>query len=173
MGTGKRMGTLRTRAEINRDVIENAPLVTTIVQDFRRSKIEYEDLIQIGHEGLVKAARAYDASHRKFSSFASSRNRGELLNATDAAKRHWYPKKFDEAPEPADSDSIEKIYDWDAWGEIGNAMAIAEAWAKLDTAPEDLGLFHAEIADKTDRFNSRPRIESPSRSRNSCDWWSA
>jgi RNA polymerase sigma factor (sigma-70 family) len=156
MGTGKRRGDLlRTPAEINRDVIENGPLVTTIVQDFRGGKIEYEDLIQIGHEGLIKAAREFDVGRgKKFSKFASAKIRGELFNATEAAKNQgaWYPKESGEVQGPIDADSIERIYQWDAWGEIGNAMAIAEAWAKLDSAPEDLGLLHAEIADKTDRF---------------------
>ncbi|MBA2691498.1 MAG: sigma-70 family RNA polymerase sigma factor [Rubrobacter sp.] len=58
----------------------HGPLLKSIVRRYRHSSGEtYEDLLQVGHVGLMKAVNGYEAgSEAKFSSYAHSMMEGEL-----------------------------------------------------------------------------------------------
>lgn len=58
----------------------HGPLLKSIVRRYRHSSGEpYEDLLQVGHVGLMKAVNGYDVdSPAKFSSYAHSMMEGEL-----------------------------------------------------------------------------------------------
>jgi RNA polymerase sigma-B factor len=73
----------------------HGPLLKSIVRRYRYSSGEpYEDLLQVGHVGLMKAVNGYDEdSPAKFSSYAHSMMEGELRNylrdATLVKKPRW------------------------------------------------------------------------------------
>ncbi|MDQ3507056.1 MAG: sigma-70 family RNA polymerase sigma factor [Actinomycetota bacterium] len=58
----------------------HGPLLKSIARRYRHSSGEhYEDLLQVGHVGLMKAVNGYEAgSAAKFSSYAHSMMEGEL-----------------------------------------------------------------------------------------------
>lgn len=143
-----------TEAEQNRLVIEHMDLVSVIASDFRGGAIEFDDLCGHGREGLVKASRSYEPGKSKFSTWANICIRTEIYTAVRGHNQpsEWYPKEV--APPPMTGDKIEKIYEYDAWGDMGNAAAICETWSKLDTSPEDLSLLFADIKDKHEKFNA-------------------
>lgn len=144
-----------TEAEQNKLVIEHMDdLVPAVAAGFRGGEIEFEDLLAIGRTGLVKAARTYDPLRSKFTTWATSKIRLEIFNAIEAAKRQWFPKETDEILFLPDSDSIEKIFELDTWGERGNASAICERWTKLDASPEELAILYEDIHDKRARFSA-------------------
>jgi len=58
---------------------ENSPLVKSIIKRFRSSKLEYEDLYQIGCLGFLKAINHFDESFEvKFSTYAVPMIAGEI-----------------------------------------------------------------------------------------------
>ncbi|HHY09072.1 MAG TPA: sigma-70 family RNA polymerase sigma factor [Firmicutes bacterium] len=64
---------------LNRLVEENLPLVFSIVRRFLNRGIEYEDLVQIGSLGLVKAIKDFDLSYDvRFSTYAVPKIMGEI-----------------------------------------------------------------------------------------------
>ncbi len=73
----------------------HGPLLKSIVRRYRYSSGEpYEDLLQVGHVGLMKAVNSYDEdSPARFSSYAHSMMEGELRNylrdATLVKKPRW------------------------------------------------------------------------------------
>lgn len=57
----------------------NMPLIKSIVKRFKNKYIEYEDLIQLGSLGLVKAINNFDTSYNvKFSTYAVPMITGEI-----------------------------------------------------------------------------------------------
>ena len=60
-------------------VTENLPLVKSILKRYLSSHIEYEDLLQIGSLGLVKAINNFDSSYNvRFSTYAVPMIMGEI-----------------------------------------------------------------------------------------------
>lgn len=139
-----------TAAEQNRLIASHMELVAVIAAGYRGGSVEFEELLGIGREGLVKAARSFDPTKSKFSTWATTKITTEMMMALRSGPSQWFPK--DEAPPPLDGDKIEKIYEYDAWGEFGNAMAISEAWVKLGATPEELAIMYDELAHKRGRF---------------------
>jgi RNA polymerase sigma-B factor len=70
------------RRALERLFAMHGPLLKSIVRRYRHSSGEsYEDLLQVGHVGLMKAVNGYEAgSPAKFSSYAHSMIEGELRN---------------------------------------------------------------------------------------------
>ena len=61
-------------------VFENMGLVKSIVARFHDRGVEYEDLVQIGSIGMIKAARSFDFSYGNvFSTYAVPLITGEIL----------------------------------------------------------------------------------------------
>lgn len=57
----------------------NMPLIKSIVKRFKNKYIEYEDLIQLGSLGLIKAINNFDTSYNvKFSTYAVPMITGEI-----------------------------------------------------------------------------------------------
>lgn len=57
----------------------NMPLIKSIVKRFRSKYIEYDDLIQLGSLGLIKAVNNFDASYEvRFSTYAVPMISGEI-----------------------------------------------------------------------------------------------
>lgn len=145
-----------TEAEQNALIIEHMDdLVPAIAAEFRGRDLEYDDILSAGRVGLVKAARCFDpARGTKFANWAMDRIRGEIHSAVRSAEAKWYPKEADITHLPAGGDSIEKIYEWDCWGEFGNAISIYESWAALDASPEELSILHEDIREKRSKFRA-------------------
>lgn len=146
------MGENLTEAEQSRLIADHMHLVTVVAADYRGGEVEFDDLCGAGGEGLVKAARSFDGAKSVFSTWAMTKIRSAIMDHIESNRRGWFPK--DDASPPLDSNSIEKIYEWDAWGEFGNAMAVSETWSKLDTSPEDLSLLYEDIKLKRDKFTA-------------------
>ena len=52
-------------------ITSNLPLIKSIVKRYKNAQIDYEDLMQLGCMGLVKAINNFDASYGvKFSTYA-------------------------------------------------------------------------------------------------------
>jgi len=145
-------GRALTEAEQNRLIGENMGLVPTIAADFRGMDVDFEDLLAAGREGLVNAARSFDPSRSRFSTWAGTKIRSAIMDSVRTKPSEWYPK--DGAFPPLESDKIERIYQHDSWGEFGNAAAICETWSKLGTSPEDLSLLYDDLKDKKDKFSA-------------------
>lgn len=63
----------------NREIEQNLGLVHSVAQRFKGRGVEYEDLVQIGSVGLVKAAKNFDESTGyKFSTYAVPMIMGEI-----------------------------------------------------------------------------------------------
>ena len=68
-----------TASQVDRLVEENMGLVAMVVRRYVGRGTDYEDLLQIGAVGLVKAAQKFDVSRNlKFSTYAVSKIVGEL-----------------------------------------------------------------------------------------------
>lgn len=60
-------------------VCENMPLIKSVVRRYKNQKIEYEDLLQLGTLGLVKAINNFDLSYDvRFSTYAVPMIAGEI-----------------------------------------------------------------------------------------------
>lgn len=60
-------------------VTENMPLIKSVVRRYRGGKIEYEDLLQLGTLGLVKAINNFDLGYDvRFSTYAVPMIAGEI-----------------------------------------------------------------------------------------------
>lgn len=141
-----------TEAEQNRLILDSMGLVATIAADFRNGRVEFEDLLASGREGLVKAARSFNPALGKFSAWAATGIRSELLHVTRSQPSEFYPKTSDEPTHLLDGDKIQRKFEHDLWGESGNARAICETWLNLSDTPEDLAERYSEIHDKQDKF---------------------
>jgi len=70
---------LGEQAALDRLVSENMGLVKSIAQRFRERGVEYDDLIQIGTIGMIKAAKSFDPSYNTvFSTYAVPMIIGEI-----------------------------------------------------------------------------------------------
>lgn len=137
----------------NRLIIEYDYLVGPIAMKFRGGAVDIEDLLSAGQEGLVKAARSFNPNVGVvFATWANTKIESEIQHLTRSKPSEWFPKETD-APLPIlDGDKIEKIFEWDAWGDRGNASGICERWTKLDASPEELLEMQDELKDRRDRF---------------------
>lgn len=60
-------------------VKENMPLIKSVVRRYRNQKIEYEDLVQLGTLGLIKAVNNFDLGYDvRFSTYAVPMIAGEI-----------------------------------------------------------------------------------------------
>ena len=60
-------------------ITSNLPLIKSIVKRYKNAQIDYEDLMQLGCMGLVKAINNFDASYGvKFSTYAVPMIAGEI-----------------------------------------------------------------------------------------------
>ena len=60
-------------------VIENAPLIKSVIKSYKNKGIEYDDLYQLGCLGFVKAIANFDESFGvKFSTYAVPMIAGEV-----------------------------------------------------------------------------------------------
>ncbi|OAF05446.1 hypothetical protein AYJ54_00640 [Bradyrhizobium centrolobii] len=146
-----------TEAEQNQLVIEHMDdLVPAIAAEFRGGELEFEDLLAVGRVGLIKAARSFDADKAKFSTWATTKIRSAIMDAVEATRSQsqWFPKEGLGISPQRVSDSIERVFDWDSWGEFGNAAAICEMWSKLDASPEELTCMYEDIQYRQDRFSA-------------------
>ena len=135
-----------TEAEQNRLILDNMALVALVAGDFRGADIEYEDLLAVGREGLVKAARSFSPALGKFPSWATI---GIDSAIRDAIRSGNYAKTessiFD----------LEDIAEWGVWGNGGNALAIFERWPDhFDASSECLTELYDEIRDKEEKFSA-------------------
>lgn len=149
------MTTLLTEAERRQLILKHEGLVRSIAWENRERGPEFEDLLQEGRAGLVKAADSFNpALGFKFSTWATIRIRGEITHAIDAWSKDsaWFPKEEDAPPRPGDSTHVERIYEWEMWGRRGNARAIAERWRRLVDTPEGLAASFDRIRDKAEKF---------------------
>ncbi len=137
-------------------------LVPALANKYRGGIIEWDDLLQFGRVGLTRAAERFDPNRGnqelefedRFTNYASGGIVQEIRNAIQSEQsKHITTEDDDDAiREPIVGDHIESIYDWDAWGEFGNATAICEIWSNLDASPEDLAIRFEDIKGKRDQF---------------------
>ena len=60
-------------------IVHNMPLIKSIVARYRNNATEYEDLIQLGSMGLVKAINNFDTNYNvRFSTYAVPMIAGEI-----------------------------------------------------------------------------------------------
>lgn len=60
-------------------LLENMPLIKSVIKRFRNSSIEYDDLIQLGSLGLIKAIMHFDSEYNvRFSTYAVPMIAGEV-----------------------------------------------------------------------------------------------
>jgi len=55
---------------------------------------------------------------------------------------------------PAESDSLEQVYEWHGWGAAGNVRAICERWEALEASPEELLELYENVRGERDRFGA-------------------
>ena len=142
-----------TDAEQKRLVTGNMGLVAKEAAAYRGRGVDFEDLLAIGREGLCMAADDYQSvPNAKFSTYAVHRIRSHISNELKS-RRHQSVKSLT-TQEWGDVHS-EKIHDWTAWGNGGNAMAIYEIWTEnFDASPEALSEMYSEIGDKQEKFQA-------------------
>lgn len=141
-----------TEGEQNQLITENMRLVSTIAADFRGRELEFEDLQAAGRLGLVEGARKFEGRFENFRADGYIRN--AIWTAVRSAESQFFPKETDSSIPPSGADSIEKIFEWDSWGNRGNAEAICERWSRLDASPEDLSILFDDIKDKRAKFQA-------------------
>lgn len=135
-----------TEAEQNRLIIDHMHLVKVVAAEYRGGEVEYDELLGSGREGLTVAARSYDPDKgTEFSTWATTKIRSYISH-----------RVRDEMVGDAttDADSIERIFEYDIWGQNGNAMAISEAWVALQSSPDDVAGRYEEIKDKHAMFEA-------------------
>lgn len=68
-----------TTVDENRLITDNMGLINMVVKRYTGFGVDYEDLFQIGSVGLIKAAKAFDASKNlQFSTYAVAKITGEI-----------------------------------------------------------------------------------------------
>ncbi len=114
-------------------VIRNTALVKSIVKKFLNRGVEFEDLMQIGSLGLVKAILGYDAAYNvRFSTYAVPMIAGEIKrflrdDGIIKVSRSLREKSF----EIYNTKEILK-------SELKREPTIDEISARLDMSPEDI-----------------------------------
>jgi RNA polymerase sigma factor (sigma-70 family) len=139
-----------TGAARHRLVLDHMHLVEVVASGYRGGNVEFEDLLQIGREGLCKAAESFDGGRSEFPTWARTKIESAILDAARLGQAEWFPK--DSTLPPLDSDKIEKIFEWTGWGGRGNAEAICETWSELTATPEELAIYYDDIRDKQAKF---------------------
>jgi RNA polymerase sigma factor (sigma-70 family) len=140
-------------AEQNRLIIENMGLVAAVAADYRGRGVDFEDLLAIGREGLVIAARVYEpVPGAKFSTYAVHKIRSHIADEVKSGRHH---RIGDEGVLEWGDEHSERVHEWSAWGDNGNARAIYETWPEnFDGSPETLTVMFDEIRDKQERFQA-------------------
>ena len=118
----------------NMRVEENLNLVHHIIWDkfisntkSRNGRFEYDDLFQVGSVGLVKAARTYDENGSKFSTYAASCIKNEILNYISLETTQARNK------DPMTEEVMHKAFDADdSLGEVENSLYISELFENLE-----------------------------------------
>ena len=118
----------------NMRVEENLNLVHHIIWDkfisntkSQDGRFEYDDLFQVGSVGLVKAARTYDENGSKFSTYAASCIKNEILNYISLETTQVRNK------DPMTEEVMHKAFDADeSLGEIENSLYISELFEILE-----------------------------------------
>lgn len=149
-------------AEQNRLIIDNADLCPKICADYRSGDIEFEELLSEAQLALVDAARKFNPLLSKFSAFASLCINHRLMDLKDRERKHG---RVDSAevdgmdgfsivqPGPSDTPPV-KVWEWDAWGDGGNARAICEWFYAIAVMPGDVIYAHDKIRHRQKRFAS-------------------
>ncbi len=150
---GVERGDALTGAEQNTLITAHLDLVPKIAAGFRGGDVEFEELCAIGAEALTRAGRSFDGELSKFSSWATTKIE---ISIRDAIRSGKYDQTSEEIEATlADSDSIERVYEWSGWGNRGNASAICETWANLDeSTPEDLAMLYDDIKGRRSKFEA-------------------
>lgn len=109
-------------------IVENTPLVKSIVKRYLGKSVEYDDLLQIAHIGLLKAIKNFSAQYDvKFSTYAVPMILGELKRymrdegyikvsrtvKSLAAKIMKYTEELCQKGETADVEKIARHFDTD------------------------------------------------------------
>ena len=123
-------GNLEARNQL---VEMNLPLVHSIAKRFIDRGLEYDDLLQIGALGLLKAIKDFDLEYDvRFSTYAVPKIMGEIrqqLRRTSALKVPRSTKKL----------ASDALHAKDALAQIlGRAPTISEIAAQLEVEPEEV-----------------------------------
>ncbi|HHT42723.1 MAG TPA: sigma-70 family RNA polymerase sigma factor [Firmicutes bacterium] len=123
-------GDLEARSRLIED---NLPLVHSIARRFLDRGIEFEDLLQIGSLGLLKAIQDFDLAYDvKFSTFAVPKIMGEIKQHL----RQSSPVKVARSMRKLASDAL-RVKD-SLSHTLGRSPTISEIAAELNTAPEEV-----------------------------------
>jgi RNA polymerase sigma factor (sigma-70 family) len=141
-----------TEAERNRCVVQHMDLVAPVAHKYRGGVIEWDELLAIGREGLVRAALGFDPKLGDFRPRALQFINNTILNFIRDSKTDRGPGEEDDPLPPLEGDRIEKIFNWDAWGNYGNSIAICEAWTVAGASPEDITIAYDLVKHRRDRF---------------------
>jgi RNA polymerase sporulation-specific sigma factor len=150
-----RVATMTKNTADRDDLIRaNMALVGEVARGFRRSPLEYDDLIAEGNLALVQAADRYDANQGCFSTFAIPRIRGAILNAVLRSYFPWRQEcEFDISSVPDRCTSYEELYDaidtlprrkkrmlYSLFGIDGNAMRRKDVASAHNVDPDTVRL---------------------------------
>lgn len=141
-----------SEAERNRCVVQHMELVAPVAQKYRGGSTDWDDLLAAGREGLILAARCYDPSKSAFVPHAVTRIDFAIRMHIRSAKSQWLPKETDVPLVPVEGDKIERIFEWAAWGEFGNALALYENWLMAGATPEEIAIAYDRVKHRKDRF---------------------
>ena len=117
----------------SRLVEENLPLVHSIARRFIDRGLEFEDLVQIGCVGLLKAIQDFDLDFPvKFSTFAVPKIMGEIKQQL----RQSAPLKVTRSLRRLAGEALQAK---DTLAQaLGRSPTIAEIAAELNTSPEEV-----------------------------------
>lgn len=123
-------GDLEARSKL---VEENLPLVHNIAKRFVDRGLEYDDLLQIGSLGLIKAIQDFDLSYEvRFSTFAVPKIMGEI-------KQHLRKNSSLKVSRSLKKLASQAIHVKDELAQtLGRSPTISEIAAQLDTDPEEV-----------------------------------
>jgi RNA polymerase sigma factor (sigma-70 family) len=150
-----------TEAEQNRLIIEHADLCEKICADYRSAHTEFEELVAEATMALVAAARQFKGLS-KFSTFATEAINNHLSNLIRNGAKHSRAEAvevdgvdgFGAVSPSAEDERSMPVWEWDAWGDSGNARAVCESWFDLLVTPQDVRDVHETIKHRADRFAS-------------------
>ncbi|MDR2267555.1 MAG: SigB/SigF/SigG family RNA polymerase sigma factor [Christensenellaceae bacterium] len=169
--TDAQNGNEEARSEI---VERNMPLIKSIVRRYRNRQIEYDDLIQLGTLGLIKAINNFDLSFGvQFSTYAVPLIIGEIKRfirddgaikvsrqiKTMLIKINRYMAEFRNRENRDPSiDEISKVFDIDR-AEIIFILESAKSPVSIYSENDDDGLSICDrIADKEDAYDAIERL---------------
>lgn len=147
-----------TEAEQNRLILENVGLCARICADYRSAGTDFEELLAEAHLALCEAARRHVPSpENKFSVFASLCINQALVHLLNREERHRRVGEYDDGfgiIEPVSSETPLRPFEWDAWGDGGNARAICDWFNSIAVMPGDVECAHDRIRNRRERFAS-------------------